>query len=107
MFLFYVTATNYSRISYSHIININKLIQWDNNNRANGNDNDIDTVYVCFACKVKDHKYDCLNPSDMLSLKYIFRIRSCHVVGWRLHHHHRNEFDRALANAIMKSNDEM
>ena len=70
-------------------------------------DDEIDTVYVRFACENKDHKYDCLNPSDMLSLKYIIQKHSCHVAGWRLHHHHRNEFDRALANAIMKSNDEM
>ena len=70
-------------------------------------DGEIDTVYVCFACEDKDCKYDCLKPSDMLSLKYIIRKYSRHVVGWRVHHHHRNEFVRALANAIMKSNDEM
>ena len=70
-------------------------------------EDEIDTVYVRFACEDKDCKYDCLNPSDMLSLKYIIRKHSHRVVGWRLHHHHRNEFDRALANAIMNSNDEM
>ena len=45
-------------------------------------DDEIDTVYVRFACEDKDRKYDCLNPSDMLSLKYIIQKRSHRVVGW-------------------------
>ena len=70
-------------------------------------DNQIDTVYVRFAWEDKDRKFDCMKPSDMLNLKYIIGERNPRVVGWRLHHNHRDEFDLALANAIMKSNEEI
>ena len=70
-------------------------------------DNQIDTVYVRFAWEDKDRKFDCMKPSDMLNLKYIIGERNPRVVGWRLHHNHRDEFDLALANAIMQSNEEI
>ena len=70
-------------------------------------ENKIDTVYVRFASEDKDRKFDCMKPSDMLSLKYIIGERNPRVVRWRLHHHHRNEHDLAIANAIMKSSEEI
>ena len=68
-------------------------------------ENQIDAVYVRFAWEDKDCKFDCMKSSDMLNLKYIIGEQNPKVVGWRLHHNHRDEFDVALANAIMKSNE--
>ena len=70
-------------------------------------ENQIDTVYVRFASEDKDRRFDCMKPSDMMNLKYIIGKRNHRVVGWRIHHNHRDEFDLALANAIMKSNGEI
>ena len=68
-------------------------------------ENEIDTVYVRFASEDKDRKFDCMKPSDMLNLKYIIGERNHHIVGWRLHHHHRNEHNLAIANEIMNSTE--
>ena len=70
-------------------------------------ENEIDTVYVRFANEDKDRMFDCLKPSDMLSLKYIIGERNPRIVGWRLHHHHRNENDMAIANEIMNSSEKI
>jgi hypothetical protein len=70
-------------------------------------DNQINTVYVGFTWENKDRKFDFMKPSDMLNLKYIIGEQNPQVVGWRLHHHHRDEFNLALTNAIMKSNEEI
>ncbi len=68
-------------------------------------DNKINTVYASFVQEDKYQKLDGMKPSDMLNLMYIIGEHNPWVVEWRLHHHHRNEFDLALANASMKLNE--
>ena len=70
-------------------------------------DNEIDTVYVRFACEDKDCKFNCTKPSDMLNLKYIIGEHNPYIVGWRLHYHHRNEHNLAIANEIMNSSEKI
>ena len=67
-------------------------------------ENLIDTVYVRFAYENKDRMFDCMKPTDMSNLQDIIAERSHGVIGWRLHHHHREDKNLALANEMMESN---
>ena len=70
-------------------------------------DNKIDTVYVRYADEDEDRMFDCLKPSDMLELEYIITERSPSVVGWRVHHMHREEQNFALTKSMsMMTSDE-
>ncbi len=85
-------------IQYTKLIGFQTIVGLEKNNKIN-------TVYVRFAWEDKDCKFDCMKPSDMLNLKYIIGKLNPWVVVWRLYHRHRDEFDLALANAIMKLNE--
>lgn len=64
--------------------------------------NEIDTVYVRFADEDNDRLYDCMKPTDMKHLHDIIKSFDSCVIGWRLHHHHREERNLAIAKSIME-----
>ena len=53
-----------------------------------------------FADEDDDRMYDCMKPTHMHTLKKIISGRDPGVVGWRLHHHHREEKDLAYAKSL-------
>lgn len=114
--LYVIQLVSLINISFFHIpaepvlidlVNYNKLVGFRTIN-ALAIENKIDTVYVRYAYETEDRYFDCNKPSHMLELKYIIGIRDPKVVGWRLHHHHREENCLAAANAAyaMKVNEE-
>lgn len=69
-------------------------------------DNEIDSVYVRFANENEDRMFDCNKPSQMLDLRDIIASRNPLVVGWRLHHHHRNDKNEKVAKQLMEQMQE-
>ena len=65
-------------------------------------DNEIDTVYVRFADENEDRMLDCAKPTNMNTLRDIITSRDPIVVGWRLHHHHREEKNEKVARSLME-----
>lgn len=65
-------------------------------------DNEIDTVYVRFANENEDRMFDCTEPTQMLHLRDIIASRSPLVVGWRLHHNHRDDQNEKAAKELSK-----
>ena len=62
--------------------------------------NEIDSVYVRFANEDDDRMFDCNKPTHMLNLKDIIASNHPLVVGWRLHHHRRNEKNEKAARKL-------
>ena len=62
--------------------------------------NEIDSVYVRFANEDDDRMFDCNKPTHMLNLKDIIASNNPLVVGWRLHHHRRNEKNEKAARKL-------
>ena len=67
--------------------------------------NKIDSVYVRFANENEDRMIDCNKPTHMLDLRDIIASRSPLVVGWRLHHHHRNDKNEKAARKLMEQDE--
>ena len=65
-------------------------------------DNEIDSVYVRFANEDEDRMFDCNKPTHMLDLKDIIASHHPLVVGWRLHHHRRNDKNERAARKLMR-----
>lgn len=99
MFLFHISAEPV----LIDLVNYNKLVGFRTIN-ALATENKIDTVYVRYAYETEDRYFDCNKPSHMSELKYIIGIRDPLVVGWRLHHHHREEKFLAATNASYAMN---
>ena len=62
--------------------------------------NEIDSVYVRFADEDEDRMYDCMKPTHMHTLKKNISGHDPGVIGWRLHHHHREEKDLAYSKSL-------
>ena len=62
--------------------------------------NEVDSVYVRFANEDDDRMFDCNKPTHMLNLKDIIASNHPLVVGWRLHHHRRNEKNEKAARKL-------
>ena len=65
-------------------------------------DNEIDSVYVRFANEDEDRMFDCNKPTHMLDLKDIIASNHPLVVGWRLHHHRRNDKNEKVARKLIE-----
>ena len=72
------------------LFDCNKLARFDTIKRFT-EDNEIDSVYVCYTNEDDNRMFDCSKPTHMLDLKDIIASNHPLVVGWRLHHHRRNE----------------
>ena len=68
-------------------------------------DNKIDSVYVRYVNENQDMMIDCNKPTHMLHLKDIIASRSPLVVGWRLHHHRRNDKNEQAARKLMEQDE--
>ena len=68
--------------------------------------NCIDSVYVRFLNEDKDRMFDCMKPTDMINLKNITEWKNEMVIGWRLHHHRREDKNVALAKRILKGDED-
>lgn len=103
----YFTSLYQPGIPVINLISYNKLVGMQTIDHL-AMENKIDTVYVRYADEDEDRMFDCLKPSDMLDLSNIITERSQSVVGWRVHHNHREEKNFALAKSmsIMTSDEE-
>ena len=68
--------------------------------------NCIDPVYVRFLNEDKDRMFDCFKPTDMINLKNITEWKNEVIIGWRLHHHRREDKNVALAKRILKGDED-